>query len=148
MIHCQELLIFICANTDLEEGSTLELTVSILPSKVSLRFSVTCERPFSLCFPFTIESKRHVSDLFLNTSNPVISKIFGYNNNVVGSLQVVNTTLDTVEPSFPVDNTNTPNDTSKDPLPVANNITINSIEATVQAVIEAPVQAVTTNSHY
>jgi len=70
------------------------------------------------------------------------------NNNVVGSLQVVNTTLDTVEPSFPVDNTNTPNDTSKDPLPVANNITINSIEATVQAVIEAPVQAVTTNSHY
>ncbi len=45
-------------------------------------FSVTCERPFSLFFPFTIESKRHVPDLFLNTNNPVISKIFGYNNNV------------------------------------------------------------------
>ena len=46
-------------------------------------FSVSCERPFSLCFPFTIESKRHVPDLFLNTNNPVISKIFGYNNNVM-----------------------------------------------------------------
>jgi hypothetical protein len=36
-----------------------------------------------LCFPFTIKSKRHVSDLFLNTNNPVISKIFGYSNNVL-----------------------------------------------------------------
>jgi hypothetical protein len=30
-----------------------------------------------------MESKRHVLDLFLNTNNPVISKIFGYNNNVM-----------------------------------------------------------------
>jgi len=51
-------------------------------SESSKWFSVTCERPFSLCYPFTMESKRHVLDLFLNTNNPVISKIFGYNNNV------------------------------------------------------------------
>jgi len=52
-------------------------------SEPSKWFSVTCKRPYSLCYPFTIESKRHVSDLFLNTNNPVISNFFGYNNNVL-----------------------------------------------------------------
>jgi len=52
-------------------------------SEPSKSFSVTYERPFSLYYPFTMESKRHVLDLFLNTNNPVLSKIFGYNNNVM-----------------------------------------------------------------
>jgi hypothetical protein len=52
-------------------------------SEPSKWFSVSCERPFSLCYPFTMDTKRHVLDLFLNTNNPVISKIFGYNNNVI-----------------------------------------------------------------
>ena len=45
-------------------------------SEPSKWFSVTCERPFSLCYPFTMETKRHVLDLFLNTNNPAISKNF------------------------------------------------------------------------
>jgi len=36
-----------------------------------------------LCYPFTMETKRHIPDLFLNTNNPFVSKIFGYNNNVM-----------------------------------------------------------------
>jgi hypothetical protein len=55
------------------------------------------------------------------------------NSNVVMSLQEVNTTLDTVEPSFPVDNTNTTDDSSKDPLPMTD-------------ILEAPLEAVNTTN--
>jgi hypothetical protein len=34
------------------------------------------------CHPFTMVPRRHVADLFLNTNNPVVSRIFGFNNNV------------------------------------------------------------------
>jgi hypothetical protein len=38
-----------------------------------------------------METKRHVLDLFLNTNNPVISKIFGYNNNIMmGNCNCIN----------------------------------------------------------
>ena len=34
------------------------------------------------CYPFTMESKRDLPDVFLNTYNPIISEVFGFNNNV------------------------------------------------------------------
>ncbi len=34
------------------------------------------------CYPFTMESKRALPDVFLNTNNPIISEVFGFNNNV------------------------------------------------------------------
>jgi len=34
------------------------------------------------CYPFSMETKRDITDVFLNTNNPVVSQIFGYNNNV------------------------------------------------------------------
>jgi len=34
------------------------------------------------CYPFLMETKRDTADVFLNTNNPVVSQIFGYNNNV------------------------------------------------------------------
>jgi hypothetical protein len=36
----------------------------------------------TLCYPFTMQTKRHVSDLFLNTNNPIVSNIFGNSNNI------------------------------------------------------------------
>jgi hypothetical protein len=51
-------------------------------SELSKRFSISANKPILYCYPFTLETKRHVSDLFLNTNNPIITKIFGYNNNV------------------------------------------------------------------
>ena len=35
-----------------------------------------------LCHAFTMEPRRHLTDMFLNTNNPVVSNIFGFNNNV------------------------------------------------------------------
>jgi len=34
------------------------------------------------CCPFTMESKKALPDVFLNTNNPIISEVFGFNNNV------------------------------------------------------------------
>jgi hypothetical protein len=34
------------------------------------------------CHAFTMMTRRHMADLFLNTNNPVVSNIFGFNNNV------------------------------------------------------------------
>jgi hypothetical protein len=34
------------------------------------------------CYPFTMESKRALPDVFLNTNNPIILEVFGFNNNV------------------------------------------------------------------
>jgi hypothetical protein len=34
------------------------------------------------CYPFLMETRRDIADVFLNTNNPVVSQIFGYNNNV------------------------------------------------------------------
>jgi hypothetical protein len=45
-------------------------------------FSIVDGEQDTLCYPFTMQTKRHVSDLFLNTNNPIVSNIFGYNNNV------------------------------------------------------------------
>jgi hypothetical protein len=36
-----------------------------------------------MCQNFTMKPKRCVSDFFLNTRNSTVSKIFGYNNNVL-----------------------------------------------------------------
>jgi hypothetical protein len=33
------------------------------------------------CYPFSMETKRDIADVFLNTNNPVVSQFFGYNNN-------------------------------------------------------------------
>jgi hypothetical protein len=33
-------------------------------------------------YPFTMENKRALPDVFLNTNNPIISKVFGFNINV------------------------------------------------------------------
>jgi hypothetical protein len=35
-----------------------------------------------VCYPFSMEPKRSLQDVFLNTSNPTVSEIYGYNNNV------------------------------------------------------------------
>ncbi len=53
-----------------------------LSSEPSKWFSVVDGEQFTLCYPFTMQTKRHVSDLYLNTNNPIVSNIFGYNNNV------------------------------------------------------------------
>jgi hypothetical protein len=51
-------------------------------SEPSKWFSISADKPVLYCYPFTLETKRHVSDLFLNTNNPIITKLFGYNNNI------------------------------------------------------------------
>jgi len=51
-------------------------------SEPSKWFSAPGTKTAQLTFPFAIEMKRQISDLYLNTNNPVVSKIFGYNNNV------------------------------------------------------------------
>ena len=35
-----------------------------------------------LCFPFTLDPRRELPDVYLNTHNVTVSEIFGYNNNV------------------------------------------------------------------
>jgi hypothetical protein len=36
----------------------------------------------SVCYPFSMEPKRSLPDVFLNTNNSTVSEIYGYNNNV------------------------------------------------------------------
>jgi hypothetical protein len=63
----------------LQQDDKLEIDWSTEPSKW---FSINGNPLIKFCHPFTMESKRQVCDLYLNTNNPVISNIFGYNNNV------------------------------------------------------------------
>jgi hypothetical protein len=35
-----------------------------------------------VCYPFSMEPKRSLPDVFLNTNNSTVSEIYGYNNNV------------------------------------------------------------------
>jgi len=68
-----------CYPKNIQDENELLVDWSSEPSKW---FSISADKPVLYCYPFTLETKRHVSDLFLNTNNPIITKIFGYNNNV------------------------------------------------------------------
>jgi hypothetical protein len=51
-------------------------------SDVSTWYSTLGHGENAECYPFSMEMKRDIANVFLNTNNPVVPQIFGYNNNV------------------------------------------------------------------
>jgi hypothetical protein len=59
-----------CYLKNIQDENELLVDWSSEPSKW---FSTSADKPVLYCYPFTLETKRHVSDLFLNTNNPIIT---------------------------------------------------------------------------
>ena len=59
-----------CYPKNIQDENELLVDWSSEPSKW---FSTSADKPVLYCYPFTLETKRHVSDLFLNTNNPIIT---------------------------------------------------------------------------